>query len=393
MAYHRLDVLIYAHDGRGLGHASRSIAIGMAFRRLFPERRVLFVSGCRQSQDLMGRCPLDWVKLPSYETQVIEGKSRGVVGRSRFTDQELGEIRSKHLLGLMEIYHPKVVLVDHSPQGKHKELLPAIKHARKYDTKWVLGLRGVVGHVPQLGSVLAKETFTDFYSGLLWYGDSGVLGAGHKTEIGTIFGCEPYECGYVSRLNESRFWMPSGGKEADAAGRLAGTISIPWQDEDGLQFLEKLSAALSSLPMDLGGWHLYLGDNGEHAVSGTINNMFRGNRNCRLMPVGNGYFDSLLVSNSCLICGGYNSITDVIAAGVPALVVLRNMQDREQQIHVERLSKHLGINLLPLSPATITIETLTDLLYLKARQENYKPQGMHFAGAETAAEYLVRCLT
>ena len=50
----RLDVLIYAHDGRGLGHASRSIGVGMALRRLYPELKVLFVSGCSLSQELIG---------------------------------------------------------------------------------------------------------------------------------------------------------------------------------------------------------------------------------------------------------------------------------------------------------------------------------------------------
>jgi predicted glycosyltransferase len=55
----RLDVLIYAHDGRGLGHASRSIGVGMALRRLYPDLKVLFVSGCSLSQELIGAAPLD----------------------------------------------------------------------------------------------------------------------------------------------------------------------------------------------------------------------------------------------------------------------------------------------------------------------------------------------
>ena len=66
MQNQRLDVLIYAHDGRGLGHAGRSIGIGMALRRLAPQLKVLFVSGCSLAQELIGRAPLDWLKLPSY---------------------------------------------------------------------------------------------------------------------------------------------------------------------------------------------------------------------------------------------------------------------------------------------------------------------------------------
>ena len=111
-----LDILIYAHDGRGLGHASRSIGIGMALRRLFPNLKVLFVSGCRQSQELIGAAPLDWLKLPSYETIVENGKSRGIIGKSMFSDNQIGEFRAKELEHLVALYRPRLVLVDHTPQ-------------------------------------------------------------------------------------------------------------------------------------------------------------------------------------------------------------------------------------------------------------------------------------
>ncbi|MFW2368793.1 MAG: hypothetical protein ACN4GW_20440, partial [Desulforhopalus sp.] len=114
----RLDVLIYGHDGRGLGHVSRSIAIGMAMRRLYPERKVLFVSGSSFSQELIGAAPLDWLKLPSYATRVVGGRVRGVTGPSMFEDHRLGELRGQELAHLIELYRPKLVLVDHTPQGK-----------------------------------------------------------------------------------------------------------------------------------------------------------------------------------------------------------------------------------------------------------------------------------
>ena len=72
----RLDVLIYSHDGRGFGHVSRGVTIGMALRRLFPGLKVLFVSGFKQTATLVGSCPLEWIKLPSYETQIIAGNQK-----------------------------------------------------------------------------------------------------------------------------------------------------------------------------------------------------------------------------------------------------------------------------------------------------------------------------
>lgn len=42
-------------------------------------------------------------------------------------------------------------------------------------------------------------------------------------------------------------------------------------------------------------------------------------------------------SRLAIIYGGYNSLTDLLYLGLPGLVVLRNMADREQQEHLERL--------------------------------------------------------
>ncbi len=202
----RLDVLIYAHDGRGLGHASRSIGVGMALRRLYPDLKVLFVSGCSLSRELIGNAPLDWLKLPSYETKVVQGKSIGIIGKSMFTDQQLGQLRSKELAHLVSLYRPRLVLVDHTPQGKHKELVPALSAGEGGDTLWILGVRGVVGAVKQARSEFAGTLFKDHYHALLWYGDSSVLGQSHYEQLGQHYNTVPVECGYVLRLAEFAVW-------------------------------------------------------------------------------------------------------------------------------------------------------------------------------------------
>jgi predicted glycosyltransferase len=231
----RLDILLYAHDGRGIGHVSRTIAIGIALRRLFPELRVLFLSGSRFSQELIGSAPLDWIKLPSYETVISNGKSTGTSGHSNFEDSELGRLRGEQIRQIVAIYRPRVVLADHSPQGKHRELIPALE-ARIQDgeaVRWVLGIRGVVGQVKQISSDLAASVFKKFYSSLLWYGDSKVLGKSHLKEIEAQFGCRPHECGYVSSLRERTVESNTFKKDP-----LLGTISIPWFGEKDRRFPE-----------------------------------------------------------------------------------------------------------------------------------------------------------
>ena len=267
----RLDILIYGHDGRGLGHVSRSVGIGMALRRLYPQMKVLLVSGSRFTGELTGEAPLDWLKLPSYETTVVAGKSKGITGKSMYSDGELGTLRAKELTHLVTLYRPRLVLVDHTPQGKHKELIPAL-FASGNNTKWVLGVRGVIGSVAQARSDLARQIFADHYHALFWYGDSSVLGISHLQQLQAQYGREALECGYVVRLAELCSWN-IGLLNSDE--KLAGTISIPWLGEKSMVFLACLAKALKNIPLSLGRWHLFAGSGGSGKVRADIEQSFQ----------------------------------------------------------------------------------------------------------------------
>lgn len=385
----RLDILLYAHDGRGLGHASRTIAIGMALRRLYPELRVLFVSGCKVSQELIGAQPLDWLKLPSYETEVVAGKSRGIRGNSGYSDSELGQARGAHLAQLVRLYRPRAVLVDHTPQGKHRELLPALTVARALGSHLLLGVRGVVGEVPQAGSGLARRVFEDHYHQLLWYGDPAVLGSEHQQQLLAQYGMQPVACGYVARLGEMRRWptaVEGGGKD------LAGTISIPWFGEHFHPFLANLTEALRRVGSESGHWRIFLGS-GTDVDRQKAQQLLGDLPHCRVEPLsGAGYVEALGRSRMAVIYGGYNSLMDVLALGLPAVVVLRAMQDREQQLHLERLRQVAGELLSPVAEHGTGAGILVELIG-RALGKTVRPiSRIDLEGASRAAELLAGLL-
>jgi predicted glycosyltransferase len=241
----RLDLLIYAHDGRGLGHASRSVAIGLAVRRLFPELKVLFLCGARQSADLIGEGGLDWIKLPAYQTRVVGGVSKGRDGESNFSDRELGVIRSGMIRDLVVRLNPRCVLSDHMPQGKHRELMPALEACGSGgSTHWILGMRGVIGDVAGVWSDSAVSAFRRFYKDILWYGDRTVLGESIPDGIERHFGRKPTATGYVSRLAE---WRHTTSDASMASASLAATVSVPWIGEHTLSFLKALAGAIERI--------------------------------------------------------------------------------------------------------------------------------------------------
>ncbi len=384
-----LDVLIYAHDGRGLGHASRSIGIGMALRRLFPHLKVLFVSGCRQSQELIGAAPLDWLKLPSYETIVENGKSRGIIGKSMFSDSQIGGFRAKELEHLLALYRPRLVLVDHTPQGKHRELVPALSISRDIGTLWVLGVRGVLGAVDQARSELAASLFRKYYRELLWYGDSRVLGESHIKQLREMYGQVSLECGYVSRFAE---FVALRSDCLETGTQFAGTVSVPWLGEKSLVFLQQLAKALEIIPQNLGNWRLFIDAGDSAEIKKKVWSLFAGLRHCCLEQPGGRYGEALLRSKTAVIYGGYNSLMDVMHTGIPTLVIEREMRDDEQRLHLQRLVNRGGGKIISLSESGATVEQIHTMLLDNLQKEGSKSAAVNLEGAVQAAKTISRLL-
>lgn len=374
----RLDFLIYAHDGRGLGHASRGIAIGMAIRRLYPKCKTLFVSGCKQASALIGSAPLDWIKLPSYETRVIQGQAEGADGDSKFYKSVLGQLRTEMLASIVKIFKPRFVLVDHAPSGKREELHRALEETKDTDTRWGLGLRGIIGDDKDVWSDYSVQLFKQYYHSILWYGDTNVLGHDYLNMVERHFGVKPVETGYVSRLRETRYLLVLE-KEP-----IAGTIAIPWGSDTTWAFVRNIHSALAAIDDRYGRWCLFV----PREKKDTIQEFFKSLSFCTVEEVSERYVPSLLNSKVAMLYAGYNSLTDVMAAQISSVVLLRDVEDKEQEDHLARL--------LPFTKESIHIlrESETDAVTLQAALERqlhapvWKGQTINIHGAEVAASVL-----
>lgn len=376
----RLDVLIYAHDGRGLGHASRSIGIGMALRRLYPDLKVLFVTGAAISQSLIGRSGLDWVKLPSYASKIENGVSTGVDGPANFYKSVLGHHRSQMLAQIVASFKPKCVLVDHSPLGKREELLPALDASIEIDTKWVLGLRAIIGDPKNFWVQKTQKIFKRHYHSIFWYGDKEVLGLDQVNRIHDHFGQTPEETGYVSRLYETRQLLK--GSES----KITGTISLPWLSRKSWAFIEQLGRAMAKRDASEN-WYVFIHQNDYLRLK----EHFSGVPHIHVEPVGEGYAQKILSSRIAVIYGGYNSLMDVAAAGTPAIVVMREMQDKEQDEHIGKLLNH-SPNTMIMVEESQADERLLDDAFGKLLERDVQNTGYNIKGSANAAKALVSLL-
>ncbi|EPR31543.1 hypothetical protein dsat_0867 [Alkalidesulfovibrio alkalitolerans DSM 16529] len=341
----RLDILLYAHDGRGVGHASRVAALGLALVRRHPAMRVAMLTGERRVASLLRGLPLEWIKMPSYATSVRDGRSSGAAGDCGLSDADLGEARAELIASCVRIFRPRVFVADHTPQGKHRELLPAIEE--RGDTRFVLGVRAVVGGVDKVWSDLAASVFASAYSGILWYGDAALCGD-EAARLFTHFGREPVACGYVSRLLE----LAAAGRVAQGM-REGVVVGLSWRDAGFLDLLQAVTETANEFP-GLSPWRVFcdLSGNGQDgeadALRSQVLDVVRACPHLRLEEFGEGYGDALMSARAAVVYGGYNSLTDILAAGLPAVVLLRGMRDQEQEDHARRLAGvRPGITLLP----------------------------------------------
>jgi predicted glycosyltransferase len=382
----RLDVLIYSHDGRGLGHVSRGVTIGMALRRLFPELKVLFVSGFKQTATLVGSCPLEWMKLPSYETQIIAGKSKGRLGNTNIKNCYLGPARANIIESIITNFKPRCVLVDHDPPGKRDELLPSLRLTKGTDTIWILGIRAVVGEVAAIWSALSKDAFQEHYHSLLWYGDEKVLGGEIPDAIGQYFATNPIVTGYVSRFLEMKHWTPYD------SGKYAGTIAVPWLSETSLTFLENLYKALYELGEGYGRWKIFTDLKKIEAEADKIKIKFDDIPYCTVENVSDRYLATLANSRVAIIYGGYNSLTDIMAAKIPSVVIVRGMNDREQEEHVRKISQLKPNLIYVLKESETNWKTLAEGLEKQLNVEVEDESEIMLNGAEVSAEKIVEPL-
>jgi len=386
----RLDLLIYAHDGRGLGHASRSIAIGMAVRRLYPELKVLFITGSRMVSPLIDNVPLDWLKLPAYQTKVVDGVSTGRSSFINLSDTELGECRRRIIEHLIGVLRPRCILADHTPQGKHKELVSSLETTRDTDTTWVLGVRGWVGRVPQVWSDIAKRLFSEHYKHLLWYGDSRLLGEDQVRTLKNHFAIQPLETGYVCRIAELDQWLPS---QHSADEDVAGVVSIPWLGEDTALIIKQFFHALNKIGPQYGFWRLFVGSPDDFSCQNWIQDIFAKLSFCKVTPAGSQYRQALMKAKTAVIYGGYNSLTDVFYANIPAVVLLRGMQDEEQQAHMARLGFLNRDRLITYKEKDIRGDDLAQVLIRQIRSSKLPKPEINLDGAAVAAGYLFEIIT
>ncbi len=325
------SVMMYSHDTIGLGHMRRNAAIAQELVARVPGISVLMLVGCPAGLMFEPHPGIDYVKLPSL-TKL--GRGRWQAGSLRIDAATTRALRAGILERVIETFQPDVFLVDHEPAGVWEELVEPIRALRAGGrTRVILGLRDILDDPDRVAQAWSgsgvDQVISTLYDDVLIYGDEGFYASNAAYGLEHLRPGHVHYCGAVttarSALHERWMGRPrrvlvAGGGGRDAYALLDTTLS-------GLEALavhRRPEVTLIAGPLMDAELSAALAHR-----AGQLGAIFRDS--VTDLPA------RLAKADLFITMGGYNSVTEALVTGCPAVVVPRVGPSGEQRIRAERL--------------------------------------------------------
>ena len=195
-----LSLLIYSHDGAGLGHLRRNTLIATRFLEEMSGSNVLMLVGCPLGAFFELPPGVDFVKVPSIrkvDTGVWDSWTPGL------SLEKTKAIRAATIRNAAEHFRPDLFLVDHSPTGVWGELVPTLQMLKglKDPPKVILGLRDILD-APEVTRELwrrdgAYDVISRYYDSVFVFGSPEVFDTTAQYGLDGAFVGEVTYCGYL----------------------------------------------------------------------------------------------------------------------------------------------------------------------------------------------------
>jgi predicted glycosyltransferase len=378
--------LFYSHDGFGLGHTCRNLAIARALTELAPRASVLLATGSDDVTRLGVPDRVEILKLPGLRKLANESYASRYLG---VPPEDVRHLRSRLLLSAMESFRPDVLLVDKHPFGAGGELKDALAAIRKLGGKAVLGLRDILDDP---ATVRAEWTphklpaaIPAHYDSVLVYGQEHIFNTAAAYDFPEALRKRTHYSGYVTNPAGSGN-PPAFPPHADPQRPLV--IATVGGGEDGFHLLKNFLHAAANAPwraVAVTGPMMSLAEHSDlellaHASAIPLHTF---------VPGLNHWFGSA----AAVVCmGGYNTITQTLAAGAPVVCVPRVQPRREQLVRAEAFARLDLLRLVTpseLTPERLRLEIAAAMATPRAELQQRINTTVEFDGAEFAAHHLL----
>lgn len=344
-----VDVLVYVQHLLGIGHLRRAAVLVRSLDRA--GLKTVLVSGGMPVEGLdIGAA--DFVQLPPARAMDETFKILAD-GHGQPVDEAWMAARRDQLCALYHRLRPRMLIVELFPFGRRKmrfELLPLLDTARESDPRpqILCSMRDVlVDDKNAEKTAWMIDTFERYFDLVLLHGDPEFLPLERSFSRTHEIASKLRYTGYV--LDDAPLADPE-----DHAG--AGEVIVSMGGGAvGAPLVEAALAVQAQTPLKDVTWRFLIGPNmPEAAFQAIVARAPAGTVVERARPD----FRALLAGGRLSISlGGYNTVLEVLAAGIPAIVVpYSGGTETEQTLRARLLAERGAITLVPeaeLSPATL----------------------------------------
>lgn len=372
-----LRALFITNECAGLGHLRRTINLARAVTEADPEATALIVTGSAAlgSFDLPAR--VDTVKLPVFRREA-DGK---LYAATLGVDMPMIEsLRSEILRSTAIAFDPDVVVVDKTPLGLRDELVPMLEHLRETGRAiTVLGLRNVEDDPDRVRASWAEANtvaaIERYYDSVVVYGPDDTTGDALSC-LGTAMPVPVTHVGFVGNRPASTAPddLPEGYLLVTVGGGSDGHALI-----DGVLDADEYAAL--PFPVVVVTGPLMPADEVERLAGRCDGD------HIRLFEFRHDLAQVLAGAIGVVTMGGYNTISEVLQTGVPALVVPRVRPSAEQLIRANDLADRGLADML--HPDLITPERMWHAVTRLSTRERRPVDDADYRGAERTAGLLV----
>lgn len=375
----RPRLVLYSHDGFGLGHIRRNLAIAGGFVAAVPDSSVALIAGTIPPVlDLPSR--VDLIKLPSIRKVATGTWGSGALNLDQKT---LKCIRSNIIQSVALNMRPDVMVADYTPTGVWGELqetLQALKGAHP-PTKIVLGLRDILD-APETTRQLwlesqAYETVATYYDSVFIYGCKEIFDPVGHYDLGRTVAAKARYCGYICADSDSQ-----GGSDIhDRFAAEEGTKLVVITGGGGGDAYPMMSVCLDALSR--------IGQNQRIRallIAGPL--MKRSERDslrerARGLPVTVLPYTLDMPAYLCsadlvVTMGGYNTLMEALKFGKRVLAIPRDGPSAEQRLRAKTFAEHGLIRWIApekLSPETL-FQTMCDALASPSAARVFEQNGL-----------------
>ncbi len=391
MLPNRPRIMLYSHDTYGLGHLRRSLTIAFQLAQDIPEASQLLLTGSIVPGAFGLPERLDMIKLPAL--------TKGGDGRyaSRILPLSLAEIiswREQMILQAAIAFQPDLLLVDKSPAGVQRELLPTLRYLKDCspNTRVVLGMRDIEDSPEatkaEWDSNGVPGLLADVYDWILLYGDRLVFDPVIEYDMSPAAHQKLIAVGYLGNVHPVRS-RDAVREELQAGARPLVVVTVGGGG-DGSALIETYLEALRTQALSPDEVQTLVVTGPLMAKSKRDSLSASQFKHLMMLEFTHDLISYMAAADLVVGMAGYNTVREALALNSRLLLVPRTRPRAEQLIRAQRLNRRgLARFVIPdeLSPQRLAAEIRTSLCMPRPVVD------LNFSGVQTASRIISSLLS